>query len=240
MAMKDYAKKSNNSTRRRKKSKSGGNNQAFVVNFNPMLILVIVAGSIFGGSVFYIEYFKGLIEQLRHPETTASSKTLQVAKADKKGDVNLKVTPRFEFYRTLPKMQVAVDNSENADRAINKLPNKIPAKLPDVVVAKADAVRTQEPAVLKTNTTANSSTPANVFVLQLASFKEMKEAEQLKAKLILAGFDVIIQAVTLASGDVWYRVKTNQLSNMALAQNINDRLKQHNIKGIVLTEKLNS
>ena len=50
------------------------------------------------------------------------------------------------------------------------------------------------------------ATPGH-YVLQVASFRSMKEAEGLRAKLALLGFEPVVQSVAVNSDENWYRVR---------------------------------
>lgn len=46
-----------------------------------------------------------------------------------------------------------------------------------------------------------------VYMLQAGSFKSAEDADRLRAKLILKGMDVKVEAVTVNGGDQWHRVQ---------------------------------
>ena len=257
MAMKDYA---NNKKRRRNVGlRSGGFNEsdrslAKIVkanrgrgsrnssfNFKPMFLLVSLAGAIFLGSIFYIEYFRSLATDFvnsvnsAHPERVAKkAKSLPSANSNSKTiskhiELAENKTPKFEFYHTLPKMVVGADNS-----AKSSVPSK-PEKLEKL----------EQAPILSKNTNAENTVEnklenkpeAGAYFLQIASFRNIKEADALKGKLTLAGFNVIIQTVKLPNGEVWHRVKSNKVANIELALNLHSQLKVHQINAVILTEK---
>ncbi|KTD74233.1 SPOR domain-containing protein [Legionella tucsonensis] len=63
-----------------------------------------------------------------------------------------------------------------------------------------------------------SSTDRGKFLVQVASFKARKDAEQMKGTLILKGFSVYIVPVNHATKGNWFRVVVGPYSNRALAQ----------------------
>ena len=60
------------------------------------------------------------------------------------------------------------------------------------------------------------STPAatkEVYFLQVAAFQNPSDADNLKARLALAGIETQIQTATLPDGKVWHRVRVGPFSN---------------------------
>jgi cell division protein FtsN len=52
-----------------------------------------------------------------------------------------------------------------------------------------------------------------VFFLQVAAFQNPSDADNMKAKLALAGIEAQIQTATLPDGKVWHRVRVGPFSN---------------------------
>ncbi|KTC80391.1 Sporulation domain-containing protein [Legionella cherrii] len=63
-----------------------------------------------------------------------------------------------------------------------------------------------------------SSTEKGKFLVQVASFKARKDAEQMKGSLILKGFGAYIIPVSHPVKGNWFRVVVGPYSNRALAQ----------------------
>ena len=105
--------------------------------------------------------------------------------------------PKFEFYTLLPEMEVVVPEE---DLAARQPPESSPASeggtTDDTATSDGDAPDDADPA-LKTGH----------YVLQVASFRSMKEADSLKAKLSLLGFEPVVQSVAINSNENWYRVR---------------------------------
>lgn len=72
------------------------------------------------------------------------------------------------------------------------------------------------------------------FRLQLASFKQFSDADSLKAKLTLEGYKLEIAAITLPSGEIWYRVRTPVLSDRNTALNLQKKLQKQSVASIVV------
>lgn len=72
------------------------------------------------------------------------------------------------------------------------------------------------------------------YILQAGSFKEFKDADNMKAKLALMGIESRVEKAKV--GDVtWYRVKMGPLSKMSSVSSIRARLRQNGID-VVVTE----
>ena len=111
--------------------------------------------------------------------------------------------PKFEFYTLLPEMEVVIPDED----------------LP----AQRSAPAESSPTVESTGTDTESSTSAAVeedtqgdtdaglksghYILQVASFRSMKDADGLKAELTLLGFRPVVQTVAIDSDEKWHRVR---------------------------------
>jgi cell division protein FtsN len=108
--------------------------------------------------------------------------------------------PRFDFYNILPEMEVLVPDEELSGK-----PPPIPPK-PQPVQKPAP-----EPAKPAEEKTASTQTPAaggSAFLLQVASYRTVADAERLKARLALLGMQAQIQQVTVNGKDTYHRVRT--------------------------------
>lgn len=71
------------------------------------------------------------------------------------------------------------------------------------------------------------------FLVQVASFKARKDAEQMKGTLILKGFDVSVVPVTNTQGN-WFRVVIGPYANRNLAQQAQGNIaRTEHLKGMV-------
>jgi cell division protein FtsN len=97
--------------------------------------------------------------------------------------------PRFDFYRILPgaeepKTPAGPGTEKSAGRQLDR--------------ATIEAARTGQPAPAKT---------ADTFWLQAGAFANAAEAENLKARLALSGWEATTQSVTLPDRTTRYRVR---------------------------------
>lgn len=74
----------------------------------------------------------------------------------------------------------------------------------------------------------------HTYVLQVGSFQNSKDAEQLRAKLILEGLpNVHSRRVTNNNGSIWYQVRTGPFDNRSQLNKAQDRLVRLNIQPLL-------
>jgi cell division protein FtsN len=125
----------------------------------------------------------------------------RVGKADAAAD-----KPRFDFYKILPGgEEPKVQSKTNApDRVTAERATQPPAKQ-DAAIAKAD-----ERAAADTKPPAKA---ADRFWLQAGSFAGEADAENLKARLALAGWEASVQPADVAEKGKRYRVRLGPYDN---------------------------
>ncbi|MEQ1621837.1 MAG: SPOR domain-containing protein [Methylococcales bacterium] len=72
------------------------------------------------------------------------------------------------------------------------------------------------------------------YILQAGSFKEFKDADNLKAKLALMGIESRVEKAKIGNA-IWYRIKMGPFDQMASVSSIRARLRQNGID-VVVTE----
>jgi cell division protein FtsN len=102
--------------------------------------------------------------------------------------------PRFDFYKILP------GTEETKPSAERRLPDKVPERVPE-----------------KAPETAKSAEPAppvgDRFWLQAGAFASASDAENLKARLALSGWEAAVQSVSLPDKTLRYRVRLGPYDN---------------------------
>ncbi|MEW5904888.1 MAG: SPOR domain-containing protein [Pseudomonadota bacterium] len=73
---------------------------------------------------------------------------------------------------------------------------------------------------------AADSTP---YLIQVAAFQSMGDAEKLKARLALAGFEASIQSVAIPDKGIWHRVRLGPYKGQGEANGALDNLKANGI-----------
>jgi len=110
------------------------------------------------------------------PKITDAIATLKKIEQNEKTNQQAEEEPRFDFYTLLPNLSVDVPDVATPQQ-----------------VEQAEVISPQQP------------TP-EAFILQVGSFREEYQAEELKIRLILQGQDAKVQTVKINPNDIWYRV----------------------------------
>ncbi len=72
------------------------------------------------------------------------------------------------------------------------------------------------------------------YVIQVGSFKERDEVEKAKAELILMGFRVMVQSMSIDGGAPWHRVRVGPYDDLSQTERARDRLESEGFRAIVL------
>jgi cell division protein FtsN len=102
--------------------------------------------------------------------------------------------PRFDFYKILP-------GAEEPKSAPGRTAEKTPERPPDR--ATIDAAKAAEP----------QAKAGDRYWLQAGAFSTEAEAENLKARLALSGWEATMQSVTLSDKSTRYRVRLGPYDN---------------------------
>lgn len=73
------------------------------------------------------------------------------------------------------------------------------------------------------------------YILQVASFRNLADADQLKARIALLGQHAYILKAD-AEGSAWHRVRIGPFPTMAALHKVRSELRRHDIQGIVLQQ----
>lgn len=76
-----------------------------------------------------------------------------------------------------------------------------------------------------------------IYIMQVGSFSQYKDADRLKASLALLGLEASIQTVTIDSKTTRHRVRLGPYSDLDKINAVRKRLKQNNIDSILLKIK---
>ena len=96
--------------------------------------------------------------------------------------------PIFNFYETLPEMEVVIPEIE--------------------VVIPEQAIKGEAESGVK-----QVQQPGN-YALQVGSFRGAEQADRFKAELVLQGFETSIQTVTINGTDTYHRVRIGPFNNL--------------------------
>ena len=75
------------------------------------------------------------------------------------------------------------------------------------------------------------------YILQAGSFREVEQADRLKAGLALIGVESTIEPVINRSTGTWYRVRVGPFGNMREIDKVRNRMRANNIEPILLRDK---
>jgi cell division protein FtsN len=75
--------------------------------------------------------------------------------------------------------------------------------------------------------------PLESYILQVASFRESSDAEEMKARLALLGLSARVQTVTV-NGSAWHRVRVGPVSGSRRADEIRRQLTDNGIDSLVM------
>jgi cell division protein FtsN len=74
------------------------------------------------------------------------------------------------------------------------------------------------------------------YLLQVGSFREMSDADQLKARLALLGVVARVQSVTVNDA-TWHRVRVGPVASAREADDLRNRLADNGIDSLVLKDQ---
>ncbi|KTD03592.1 SPOR domain-containing protein [Fluoribacter gormanii] len=158
--------------------------------------------------------------------------------------------PKFEFYTLLtnekvPNSQANTNSAASVQPAAtaptvatSTAPNAASSAVKTTAVNVSSAVASIKPNVSPAANNPPIAKPATPdkgkYLVQVASFKARRDAEQMKGTLILKGFSVYIIPVSHPTKGNWFRVVVGPYSNRALAQQAQITLaKSERLNGMV-------
>lgn len=172
-----------------------------------LALAAVVAWTLMGGRV---------AAPAKAPEPAAASRDAKGAKAPDKD--------RFDFYKILPGGEEPRLAGRSADRAA---PDKAPA-------AKPEPARPPEKVAAAEPSAAKGAKTGDRFWLQAGSFAQETDAENLKARLALAGWEAQVQPGTLPDKAVRYRVRLGPYDNVEELNRIKSQLAQRGYDAAVI------
>lgn len=125
-------------------------------------------------------------------------------------------TTRFDFYTLLPNMNMEMEM-------------KVPDPIQENKIAQKPKTPTAKPKAKPKMQAKIQSLPAPLvlpsnFIVQVASFRSYNQAESLKAKLALKGFESKIQSISMRNNNIWYRVYLGPFDDKGNAKSIQSKL----------------
>lgn len=98
----------------------------------------------------------------------------------------------------------------------------------EIAIPEEDLIPSKKPSV--------TQQAAGDYILQVGSFKQSEQADQLKARLALQGIEASIQSVAINS-DTWHRVRIGPINDLSTLNQVRKRLQKNGIASIVVKNK---
>jgi cell division protein FtsN len=145
--------------------------------------------------------------RLSHDASEPARDAAKVAKADDK--------PRFDFYKILPGIEEPkvqpTPRPDRGDRAVvEQAKERVSDKAVESVVSAAQASAAK---IASASQTSAKAPAADRFWLQAGSFSTAPDAENLRARLALAGWEASVQQGALPDKSIRYRVRLGPYDN---------------------------
>lgn len=169
--------------------------------------LWLLSGILLGLGLAYYLWSKGYIPQPNADSTVVDGSSEQISPASVEEVAPAIDKPRkspYDFFTVLPEMEVVVPEQELSQKS----------RSAETPAAQAEA-------------------DSGSYLLQVGSFREKSDAEQLKARLALMGITARTQSVTV--NDVtWHRVRIGPVSGVRQADEMRTRLSADGIESLVM------
>lgn len=167
----------------------------------------LLAGLVIG---LFIAFLAGLAPSATDVRTVAD----RIASADQQTDQVSGGEPVFDFYTLLPESEVTVTIAPPEERA------------PTAPVSSRPGPKNTAPI-----------NEARQYLLQAGSFRSFKDAERLRAKLLLEGYTPKVEKVTVGGGETWHRVQLGPFSDRSTIDNVQQELAEQNVDTLLLQLK---
>ena len=169
----------------------------------------LITGFLIGLGLAWYLFAKGLIPQPRGATGEAAAES---SGADSRGATE-EVAPRTE------------DSKRPQYDFFTVLPEM------EVVVPEQELSENVQPGAVAATAESGGS-----YLLQVGSFREMSDAEQMKARLALLGVVARVQTVTVNDA-TWHRVRVGPVGSAREADDIRTRLAENRIDSLVLKDQ---
>lgn len=157
----------------------------------------------------FIAFLAGLAPSAVDVRTVAD----RIASAEQDIDQGKTSEPVFDFYTLLPESEVTVTIAEESTPPAFQ-PRQMPGK--------------KKPEPVSAN---------KQYLLQAGSFRSFKDAERMRAKLLLDGYMPKVEKVTVGRGETWHRVQLGPFSDRATIESMQQALASQNVDTLLLQLK---
>jgi len=171
--------------------------------------LWLLAGVLIGLGLAWYLFGKGYIPQTRERaagETTAADANVPASAEEVAPRAKEEKRQKYDFFTVLPEMEVVVPEQELAGKA-------------------------------RPESATTPSVPDNAsYLLQVGSFRDVSDADQLKARLALLGVVARVQSVTVNDA-TWHRVRVGPVGSAREADELRNRLADNGIDSLVMKDQ---
>ena len=175
----------------------------------------LFTGAILGIFVAFLAYLSGLAPSPA-PDQIANTAPSTQKKASGKASGDTEKTPlpkpQFDFYRLLKESEV-------------------------VIQAPPEKTTNDKHRSTKTPGAGNTDTKSSEIILQVGSFKSPKEADRLRAELILLNLDATVETATVRKGEVWHRVLVGPFTSSSALTRARSTLSKNLINSVLFKRK---
>ena len=147
---------------------------------------------------------RAIIEATAPQAAVTASQDTRAVRKEKQDVIPPPPKPRFDFYETLPEMEVVVPEIE--------------------VVIPEQAIKGKAESGVK-----QVKQPGK-YALQVGSFRGEEQADRFKAELVLQGFEVTVQTVTINNTDTYHRVRIGPFKDLDALNKARSRLNKQGIE----------
>mgnify|MGYP001825847321 CR=1 FL=1 len=171
----------------------------------------LLTGMLGGLALAWYLFSKGYIPQPEAAEVSSNPPPATSENADSEELAPASGEQRksqYDFFTVLPEMEVVVPEHELARKR-----------------EQQQAEQASQPALETSDT--------NSYLLQVGSFRENSDAEEMKARMALLGVSARVQTVTV-NGATWHRVRVGPVSGAQKADELRARLAANNIDRLVM------
>lgn len=172
--------------------------------------LSFLVGLVLGLLIAFVVYLEFLVPRMREGGLAPPGRGVGAADDSKKAEAPATSNkPSFDFYAILPDEEVKVPEWD----------------------LKAPAPAEPPPAKLR------RPSGTGVYMIQIASFQRLEEADRAKARLALIGIAATIQRVVINGTDVWFRVRVGPFDDAGAMEGVRARLAENNINFMLVRLK---
>ncbi len=172
-------------------------------------VVWLITGLLIGLFIAGLTYIKSHQQQTEQHTQYAENHT-HVKKSHKPKSHHNHKQPHFDFYKMLPQTKVTYSHTDKVAAPMDKSVSK---------------------------TTIDQHNAHYQYLLQVASFRQYKDADSLRARLILQGYKASVKDID-HHGNHWYRVMIGPFTTTAAANHAQHALEDEHLNSLLLKRDL--